>query len=77
MNPTVTDKISKKRAKINMKTPKKKEILSFKFKNRWFKIFICSQKTGPPAVLEAYVLEAELGQRQLAKPRILLQAGLG
>jgi len=40
VNPPITGKISKKRRNINMKTPKKKEILSFTYKNYWYRVLL-------------------------------------
>jgi len=36
----ITGKISKKRGNINMKTPKKKEILGFTYKNHWYRVLL-------------------------------------
>jgi hypothetical protein len=36
----ITGKISKKRGNINMKTSKKKEILSFTHKNHWYRVLL-------------------------------------
>jgi hypothetical protein len=40
VNPPITGKISKKRGDINMKTSKKKEILSFAYKNHWCRVLL-------------------------------------
>jgi hypothetical protein len=40
VNPPITGKISKKRGIINMKTSKKKEKLSFTYKNHWYRILL-------------------------------------
>jgi hypothetical protein len=39
-DPPIAGKISKKRGNINMKTSKKKEILSFTYKNYWYRILL-------------------------------------
>jgi len=52
VNPPITVKISKKRGNINMKTSKKKEILSFTYKIYWYRIFL--PRTARP-VIDSFV----------------------
>jgi len=40
VNPPITGMISKKRGIINMKTSKRKEKLSFTYKNHWYRILL-------------------------------------
>jgi len=48
VNPPIAGKISKKRRNINIKTPKKKEILSFTYKNHWYRVLL--SRTARPVV---------------------------
>jgi hypothetical protein len=48
VHPPITGKISKKRGNINMKTSKKKEILSFTYKNHWYRVLL--PRTARPVV---------------------------
>jgi len=53
-NPLITGKIAEKRGKINMKTSKRKEKLSFIYKNQWFKVSTRRLHPGRSAVEIAY-----------------------
>jgi len=45
VDPPIVGKISKKRGTINMKPSKKKEILSFAYKNHWYLVLLPRKNT--------------------------------